>query len=32
LGLSFLRDKSMFGYRYQPNLQIHSLEVGFKVF
>ena len=32
LGLSYLRDKSMFGYRYQPNLQIHSLEVGFKVF
>jgi hypothetical protein len=32
IGASYLRDKSMFGYRYQPNLQIHSLEVGFKVF
>lgn len=32
IGASYLRDKSMFGYRYQPNVKIHSLEVGFKVF
>jgi hypothetical protein len=32
VGASYLRDKSMFGYRYQPHVKIHSLEVGFKVF
>jgi hypothetical protein len=32
VGASYLRDKSMFGYRYQPQVKIHSLEVGFKVF
>jgi hypothetical protein len=32
VGASYLRDKSMFGYRYQPQMKIHSLEVGFKVF
>jgi hypothetical protein len=32
VGATFLRDKSMIGYRYQPQFQIHSLEVGFKVF
>ena len=32
IGASYLRDKSMFGYRYQPHVKVHSLEVGFKVF
>jgi hypothetical protein len=32
VGGFYLRDKSMFGYRYQPTMNIHSLEVGFKVF
>jgi hypothetical protein len=32
IGANYLRDKSMFGYRYQPQVKIHSLEVGFKVF
>jgi hypothetical protein len=32
VGATYLKDNSMIGYRYQPQLKIHSLEVGFKVF
>jgi hypothetical protein len=31
VGATFLRDRSMIGYRYQPQTDIHSMEVGFKI-
>jgi hypothetical protein len=31
VGATYLRDRSMIGYRYQPQTDIHSLEVGFKI-
>lgn len=31
-GASYLRDKYIFGYRYEPNTQSHYIEAGFKLF
>ena len=32
IGATYLNDKSLIGYEYQPQLDLHSLRVGFKVF
>ncbi len=32
LGATYLKDKSMIGYEYQPQVEIHALKVGLKIF
>lgn len=32
IGATYLKDKSLIGYEYQPQLDLHSIKVGFKVF
>ena len=32
LGATYLKDKSMIGYEYQPQIELHALKVGFKIF
>jgi len=32
LGLTYLNDKSLVGYEYQPQIETHSLKVGIKLF
>lgn len=32
LGLTYLKDKSLVGYEYQPQIRTHSLKIGIKLF